>query len=146
MELYIRINSNLFAKACDILAHALGKPILNGAWCANEISVVDHECQTTYWNAQYQMEALWRTALESSMPESRFLLGEKETLSIPNIAEYVKFFHRKYLTGNRMKIFLASNLSMQELKKIAESFNVIPKAALKESFTDSKNATFNEKY
>jgi insulysin len=31
MEFYIRINSNTFAKACDILAHALGKPILNGA-------------------------------------------------------------------------------------------------------------------
>ena len=114
-------------KIADMLANSLTNPIFDQKNIENEINVIEQEYNHRSVNSKYKIYRLIELAIEKEFPESIFLIGNKETLSVDNVKELLEKLHSENFTPDRIKLVIQGKQSLKELKKLANLFEILPK-------------------
>lgn len=132
MEFDVITNESKLMKIADMIAWAVHDPLFDEEDIKNEIEVINQEYKGYLKNELHLRGRLKEMAIDKSFPEHLFLCGNKETLTVDNIQTKLKEYHSKHFTPDRMKLVICSKNSIEESKKVAEIFNLIPKRTSKE--------------
>ena len=148
MTFSLTINDTKLCKSADMVAWPLHEPLFNENDIKNEIGVIDQELKGYLKDELLIKSRLNEIAIDKSFPEHSFICGNKKTLSVSNIAEILKEHHKKHFNPDRMKLVIYSRSSIEDLKKIAEIFNLLTRRQSKEhsKTTHPVHVKYSEKF
>jgi insulysin len=110
----------------DRFSHFFIDPIFDQKFIARELHAVDQEYSKNLENDRWREYMVFKELSHHNHPNRKFSTGNSETLSgIPS--ERLKQWHREHYNADRIKVFLYSPLSLEELEKLTiEHFKDVP--------------------
>lgn len=120
------VNSTALVTALDMFSQMFISPLFGESSVQREITAVDSEftnyCNSDYWRSAEVLKCI----ANKSHPYSRFNVGNKESLNIPNIVQHVKDFYNQKYSSNVMKLCVVSDMDPNILEShIREMFGQI---------------------
>lgn len=120
------VDTSAYPEAVDRFARFFKEPLLDASRAAREMRIIGQEFAEHQASDGMRLFFVQKELGNYNHPNSKFNIGNNDTLSDVSTAELKKFFTDNY-SANLMKVVLYSSLPLEELKKIAvEDFSGIP--------------------
>lgn len=120
------INHNAFNEALDRFSSFFKEPLFNPSGVSRELHAIDQEYAKNIENDDFRMLFVLKALARPEHPESRFNIGNSQTLAHTSPDDLRDWFKTHY-SANIMRLAVYSNLPLDELKKIVvNDFKDIP--------------------
>jgi len=116
---FFSISNEAFPEALDRFSQFFKEPLFNEDATFREIDAVDSEHKKNLPSDYRKLHQLLESCANPASKISRFRTGNMETLKKPGIREALLDYHSKNYSANAMTIALLSNLSLDDLEKLA---------------------------
>ncbi|KAK8807367.1 hypothetical protein WA158_004126 [Blastocystis sp. Blastoise] len=119
---FFNIINEFYEDCIDRFSSFFKCPLFDEHCIEKEINAVNNENSRNIMSSAHLARQIYRLALNQKHPISHFSTGNKDTLNIPGIRERVIQFYNDYYTPDNMCLVLYSNLSLDEIKRIAKQY------------------------
>jgi len=115
-----------FAEAIDRFSHFFIDPSFTASALDREVNAVDQEFARTLQHDGWRGEMVRKTLSSASHPDSRFNIGNKETLGGTR-SEEVRHWYEGHYSSDLMHLAIISPLPLDQLEQLAvEKFSRVP--------------------
>lgn len=104
---YYDVDSAKYEQSLDIFSQFFKEPLFNEGATLKEISAIESEFQMNVNEESVATDQLEKSHI--AVPGSivnRFLIGNKESLQVPNILDHLKAFYEQNYSSNKMSLVL----------------------------------------
>lgn len=109
-----------FVGALDRFANFFIEPLFNPSGVSREINAIEQEYRKNAENDDFLMSQILRQLADKDHPFHGFSSGNKESLKDATQEELKKWYKEHY-SADKMRLWLYSSLSIEEMKKLVES-------------------------
>lgn len=144
---YFDVSNKYFEGALDRFAHFFISSLFKENSVEREKSAVNSEFLGNVSNDDSRRNRLLQLCYQNHLEESRFSIGNNETLKFEDIRKRVIDFYKNTYFGDRMVAVVYCNKSMDDIEKLIEVFNNVPcssAAANTEVMINSPCKLYNE--
>ena len=127
---HFEVRHEAFAGALDRFAQFFIAPKFNPEFTSREVNAVHNEAMRHVQNDLRRMIGVSRELYDPASGESKFSIGNQDTLAGATPA-VVRAFYESHYTADQMALSLAGKASLDALEKLArEHFSAIPRRAV----------------
>lgn len=120
------VDNEAFPAALDRFAHFFKEPLFNPSGVSRELNAIDQEYAKNYENDDIREVMVLKGIENPKHPNYRFTMGNSSTLSSVS-QETLKQWYADHYSSNLMRLFVVSNLPMEDLVKMTvEDFGEVP--------------------
>lgn len=117
---YFSVDSETLERALTVFAHFFIDPLLNESQIEKEVNAVDSEYEIDVSTDAWKLMHLVTLLSDSKHPQSRFTIGNKETLDKEGVMRALKDFYRNHYSSNNMALVIRTN---QDLDRLTDFLN-----------------------
>lgn len=118
---HLEISHQAFEGALDRFAQFFVSPLFSAEFTEREMNAVDSEFEKNLQNDNWRGQQMLRTMVREDHPENHFSIGNLETLTGIERAEFMAFFDR-YYSAELMALSLTSNASLDQQEAWARQY------------------------
>lgn len=118
---HFEISHQAFEGAIDRFSQFFTAPLFSAEFTEREMNAVDSEFEMNLQNDNWRGQQMFRTMVREDHPENHFSIGNLETLTGIERAEFMAFFDR-YYSAELMALSLTSNASLDQQEAWARQY------------------------
>ena len=118
---FFDVESEHFAEALDRFSQFFIAPIFDATLVERERNAVDAEYKMGLQQDRRRIYDAFQTAINPDHPDSRFSVGNLNTLPADTVRDALIDFYAHYYSSDQMSLVVYSNQSLEELQLLAES-------------------------
>lgn len=118
---YLEVDHDAFAGALDRFSQFFIEPTFDAEFVSRELNAVNSEYQKNLQDDMWRMSQLQRSFYRKGHPESRFTIGNSETLGKTTRDDLIAFY-QKYYSANVMKAAILGRDNLDNLAALAKKY------------------------
>lgn len=124
---YFSVDSDTLQRALTVFSHFFIDPLLSEDGVSKEVNAVNSEYEIDVSNDSWKIMNLITLLSDAKHPNSRFTIGNTDTLNKDGVIRALKDFYRNHYSSNQMALVVRTNHDLDKLSSFIQDsdFNLI---------------------